>query len=132
MNELYYIFQFINQPSNLFLFVYTEFAKNFQDSIPKMEFILTYLLNLCLSINGKQLNYAYCAICRSNQKLYCFNFYEGGMLCQEHKMSYKSTPISLLKSFYYLGTNFEQYYLNTNSINNNFLYRSLKSFLNDY
>lgn len=132
MNELYYIFQFVNQPSNKFLFAYTEFAKNFQDSIQKLEFILTYLLNLCLSINGKQLNYAHCAICRSNQKLYCFNFYEGGMLCQEHKMSYKSTPILLLKSFYYLGTNFEQYYLNTNSINNNFLYRSLKSFLNDY
>lgn len=131
-NELYYIFQYINSPSNEFLSTYLNFAQDFQDSMNKIEFVLTYLLNLCLSINGKQLNYLCCTICKSNQKLYCFDFYEGGMLCQEHKMNHKSMSLSLLKSFYYLGQDFSQYYLNTDEVNNNFLYTSLKTFLNDY
>ncbi len=130
--EFYYIFQFVNSPNNLLLYTYKNFVKNYSNNIHKIEFILTYLLNSCLSIQGKKLNYINCSICKTNQKFYCFNFYEGGMLCQKHKMKNKSTPLSLLKSFYYLGMDFEQYYLHTTLENNNRLYSFLKSFINDY
>ena len=130
--EICNIFKFINDPNSVIFNIYLNFVKDFQNNIEKHQFFLTFLISKCLDINGKKLNYQSCVICQTKKNLYCFNIYEGGMLCFDHKMNNQPTSLKLLKSFYYLGSNFNEYFLYTDELDNNLLKNYLNDFLNEY
>lgn len=82
----------------------------------QITFLFTKVLDSC----GEGLSFIFCIICLSNQNLFSFDVYQGGILCKSHSLI--RTEISLLKSFYYLGTSVENYIQKTTTKNNQILF----------
>ena len=89
--------------------------------------IQSYLLAQILESAGEGLSFVGCVHCSSNQRLFSFDVSEGGMLCEKHGKF--KTPISLLKSFYFLGKPLDQYIKFTSAEDNKKIFKILSVLL---
>lgn len=126
LKDLFHMFQLLEKGSERFFLTYKKYLEE-EDFFHK-NYLLVFLFNLVLITQGKGLNNNFCSICGTSKRLYCFNLYEGGILCFDHKKENSITELAYLKAFYFLGKSFEEYKLNSNEQINNDLMNMFKNF----
>ncbi|MXR43680.1 recombination protein O N-terminal domain-containing protein [Mesomycoplasma hyorhinis] len=91
--------------------------------------IVVFLLANHLVLQGHFISFNKCVKCMKNKNLIYFNFSLGGMFCKIHYKNKDLQNISLLKSYYFLSLNLDQYLKFVNTIDNFLIYEQLKLFI---
>ncbi|QJB71176.1 recombination protein O N-terminal domain-containing protein [Mycoplasma sp. 1654_15] len=91
--------------------------------------IIVFLLANHLVLQGYFISFNKCIKCLKNKNLIYFDFSQGGMLCKTHYKNNKFQNISLLKSYYFLSLNVDQYLKFVSTTNNFLIYQELKLFI---
>lgn len=131
--KLLYLLQKIEQTNQDLYQSYVDFLMNWKKD--QIAWFMSFLYKKILDANNKKMNFKACAICGSNQKLYAFNWEEGGFFCFNHHLkNHRSnqTNLSFLKSLYYLAQDLNKYYQNTSAQANKEIFDMLEVFDQTY
>lgn len=131
--KLLYLLQKIEQTNQALYQSYVDFLMNWKKD--QIAWFMSFLYKKILDANNKIMNFKACAICGSNQKLYAFNWEEGGFFCFDHHLkNHRSnqTNLSFLKSLYYLAQDLNKYYQNTSAQANKEIFDMLEVFDQTY
>lgn len=125
MQRILPLLQKIEKSNEKFYCEYKEFLIKW--NIEAIEWFETYCSNQILVSNGEKRQLNYCVVCNKNKNLYSFNFDEGGIFCFNHSIDNKYTiyKLKIIKSFYYLGISFEEYYKKTDYFTNKTIFNIL-------
>lgn len=127
--KLFNVLQKIEQPKIALYQFYENFLVNWKTD--QLAWFITFLFNQILIANSKILHLTNCLVCKTNQQLFAFNWYEGGMFCFHHypkNNAYNQLNLKFLKAVYALGTNLRDYFNQCNAALNEQVFQMLLAF----
>lgn len=131
--RIFSLFQKIEQVNQELFWTYSNFLNNWDRD--KLAWFITFFYKKIMDANNKKLNCISCVVCNSNQRLYAFNWEEGGFFCFDHHLkNHRSNEIKLhkLKSYYSLSQKIDDYFLCTSPESNKEIFQILEIFDDTY